>query len=341
MSQTDECIRPENRAHHCITSVREFIIIYGGCETNTGAECNDLCIYNTISGCCKRYQTPREIKDTCLSASICCVGNLVYIFGGDCVDEDIYRQTNSLVSFNLTDATWNVVYSHNDEYDENTPPPMWGNALFYHNGSLYVLGGFNCRLNLDTLHKFCIKTSTWSMVPQNGLRPIFKHQIFGTVYKNKKISMFDFFTNTWTSRATNSKSQHYPDDRIYESFTFSDNVGFMSGGINPNFNVVFSDIWRINLETFEWFKLEYSLKTGVYCHRMSVIDDYYLNSFGGYRDIYIPNPLECFTIRPKSLYHLCLESIYKSSNLRHYADFLPPAMAEEFNLNCIDSYFHH
>ncbi|KII71151.1 Kelch domain-containing protein 1 [Thelohanellus kitauei] len=355
MSQGGEQKRPENRAHHCMTSVCEFLIIYGGYENNTSEECNELWSYNAITGVWKWHKVPNEIKDTCISASICAAENIVYIFGGDCFDDDDYRQTNSLVSFDFTNATWDLMFTHNDDYDQNVPPPMCGNLLFYHNGSLYVLGGFHDSLNLETMYKFCIKTSTWSIVGQNGVKPTFNRQIFGTVYKNqiycfedppngsnkfREIRIFDFSTHTWTSRVTSSKNKLYPDDRIYESMAFFRKFGIMSGGIMPYSNIYYSDIWWIDLESLEWFKIEYSLTTGVYDHRMSVVDDYHLYSFGGYHDEGCLNSLERFPVQPPTLYRLCLEFISQSPILINHTESLPAAIVDELNLNDKKSCFN-
>ncbi|KII74880.1 Kelch domain-containing protein 1 [Thelohanellus kitauei] len=345
---------PGNRVNHCMTSVRELLIIYGGTENNTGAIYNELWIYNTISGVWKRHQSPIEIKDTCLSSSMCAVGNVVYIFGGNGLDDDDYRQTNSVVSFNIANDTWDTVYPHTDDYDANTPPPMSGNYLFYHNGSLYVLWGYHESLNLDTIYRFSLKSSTWSMLPQNGVKPTLNRQIFGTIYRNKiycfespyagtkrftDILIFDLSTHTWISRAIYSKNHHYPDHRYFESWAFSGHIGFMSGGIRPySTNMIYSDIWRIDLECLEWFQLEYSLKTGVYGHCTSLVDDFYLYTFGGYHGDGFVNTWERFTVQPKTLYYSCLECIRHSQNLRNHKQSLPVAIANQLNY---DSFFDH
>ncbi|KII71144.1 Nitrile-specifier protein 5 [Thelohanellus kitauei] len=184
MDQGNEQIGPKNRAFHCMTSIREFLIIYGGYENKTGTECNELLSYNTISGVWKRYQTPIEIKDRCVSSSICTVGNFVYIFGGKC-SSFRNRLTNCLVSFDITSGIWETLFPHTDDYDQNTPPPMWGNLLCSHNSCLYVLKGIHELGKLDTLYKFCLKTSKWSLVQQNGPKPFFVVGIYGTFFKNQ------------------------------------------------------------------------------------------------------------------------------------------------------------
>ncbi|KII72561.1 hypothetical protein RF11_13258 [Thelohanellus kitauei] len=326
MNQRNGEKMPANRLNHCMTSVKEFLIIYGGCESNTRTICNDLLSYNTIGGIWKRHQPPIEIKDTSLSSSICSVGYLVYIFGGDCFDDYTYRQTNSIVSFDIITSTWDIVYSHADDYGPYSPPPMSENYLFYHDGSLYVFGGYHRGSYLDTIYKFCLKSSVWSLLPQHG--------------RFKEVFIFDLCTNTWISRETSSKNQQYPDDRQYVSWAFSGNVGFMSGGIRP-FNTYWTsgDIWRIDLESLEWLKLEHV--GHVYDHRMSVVEDNYLYSFGGYHDEGSSDAFECFTVQPPRLYRLCLECIRNSADLKKYTICLPAAIVDEFNFNDNDSSLYH
>ncbi|KII74860.1 hypothetical protein RF11_13002 [Thelohanellus kitauei] len=184
MNLESEQLGPGNRIHFCMTSVREFIIIYGGYDCDAGTECNELWRYNTINGLWKRYETPIEIKDTCLSCSICPVGNLVYIFGGSCFCNE-YRQTNSIVSFDIDNASWETVFPHTYERDLNTPPPMCGNLLIYHNGCLYIVGTLQVDQDIHNMYMFCLKTSAWSHVIQKSAKPIFEYQIIGTVYKNQ------------------------------------------------------------------------------------------------------------------------------------------------------------
>ncbi|KII61168.1 Kelch domain-containing protein 10 [Thelohanellus kitauei] len=127
------------------------------------------------------------------------------------------------------------------------------------------------------------------------------------------------------------KNQTYPSDRFNESIAFSDRFGFLSGG-ESSFGYE-SDIWRIDLETFEWIKLHITLQTGIYGHCMAVIDDYYLYSFGGiclaWRDL---NTFERFLLRYPPLYRLCLERISRIHNYEYLANSLPAAINDELDL---------
>ncbi|KII74877.1 Nitrile-specifier protein 2 [Thelohanellus kitauei] len=175
---------PENRVYHCMATSREFLILFGGYICTSDADGNELWCYNTLNGDWKLHIPPKDIQVNSLSASICVLGNFVYIFGGSCLN-DISRWTNSLASFDIIKNTWKILSQHNDDHDENTPTPMCGNLLLHQNGSLYVLGVNPNYVELYQMFKFCLKTSTWSSVSQNGEIPSFSRKIWGTVYKNQ------------------------------------------------------------------------------------------------------------------------------------------------------------
>ncbi|KII66641.1 hypothetical protein RF11_01907 [Thelohanellus kitauei] len=270
----------ENRICYRMTSVREFLIICGGYDYISGAANNALFSYNTIRGVWKRYPLPIKLENISRYPKICSFGNKVYMCGVDSpyvIDPKIYY----LVSFNVTDSTWQILYLHDVDHACNEPPPMRVNLLFYHNESLYVLGMNRDNQNSEDddrniIYKFCLQTLTWSVVQQIGATPIFYDEIYGKVFNNRlyifdsntysttsfrEVMIFDFSTNIWTKSHTHSKNNEYPHGRFRESYAFSSDSAYMSGGITPNITsngtTCYSDIWRIDLETLEFFKLNY------------------------------------------------------------------------------------
>ncbi|KII73926.1 Nitrile-specifier protein 4 [Thelohanellus kitauei] len=167
-----------------MSSFDEFLIMYGGMYLSTKHHLDELWIYNTLSRIWKRHQTPIYPTKTCVYSSICVVGNLVYIFGGQHLQSP-RRCTNSLVSFDIKKETWQLLSPHIDENCQNKPPPMSANLLCYHHGSLYVFGGFDVFGPVDTIYKFCLTTLTWSLVEYNGIKHTLSIPNFGTVYKNQ------------------------------------------------------------------------------------------------------------------------------------------------------------
>ncbi|KII74849.1 hypothetical protein RF11_12991 [Thelohanellus kitauei] len=113
----------------------------------------------------------------------------------------------------------------------------------------------------------------------------------------------------------------------------------MSGRVIRNTCNNCCDMWKINLESLEWSKLEYSLSTGVYDHRMSIVNGCYLYSFGGYREEGCINTIERFIVQPPTLYRFCLQSISQAPRWRNYIKSLPVAIRNELNLNYYNSSF--
>ncbi|KII63056.1 Kelch domain-containing protein 10 [Thelohanellus kitauei] len=346
MNSDDELMEPGARTGHCMTSVGEYVILYGGHDESTSSVFNELSSYNTLRGIWRRYQPPSDPHQGFYSSSICANGKFVYIFGG-LHSPDENEETNSLISFDIHNASWQTLSPHTEDCDQNTPPPMFRSCIFYHSGYLYIIGGVFDYSDSDKMHKFCLKTSKWSLVSQNGVKPLILGRIFGTVYNNqfhtfdfsrpngqtrfRNICIFDLSTYTWTTRETSSLTGLYPDDRLFESFAFSGNLGYLSGG--DSMGRYYSDIWRIDLEELQWCKLHYTLIKGICGHHTSIVDDSCLYSFGGFTDSFENLQLfQNFTLRPPSLYRLCLESIRRSPNFRRYAQLLPVAIVDELSL---------
>ncbi|KII66643.1 hypothetical protein RF11_01909 [Thelohanellus kitauei] len=104
-----------------------------------------------------------------------------------------------------------------------------------------------------------------------------------------------------------------------ETYAFSSTCAFMSGGNNPGIQICYHDIWRMDLDSLEWIKMDYVIGTLADHVELSVVDDAYLYSFGMIsRGSPFINTLERFTVQPPSLYRLCLEAVYRSPNMRSY-----------------------
>ncbi|KII61998.1 Kelch domain-containing protein 10 [Thelohanellus kitauei] len=175
---------PTGRTGHSMTSVNNFLIIYGGYDFVNRITYNELWMYNTIGDTWIRHQTPFDTENRSTLSAICAVGNFVYIFGGK--NPSVPSQaTNILISFDISSATWKILSVHTNEYDQNRPPQMYNSCIVYHNESLYIVGGFTEGEFSDKMFNFCLKTSKWTFVTQNAPKLSSKKKIFSTVFKNK------------------------------------------------------------------------------------------------------------------------------------------------------------
>ncbi|KII72819.1 hypothetical protein RF11_14912 [Thelohanellus kitauei] len=345
MNLVNEQTVPGTRVYHCIVSIKEFIIICGRYQDMNGATYDDLSIYNTISGVWKQLRRQIEQEDIWRDPKICALGNKVFI----CSVENHYGgvpEISSIVSLDVSYTTWVNLYTNNEEHDDNKPPPMYVSLFFSHNGSLYIMGYSANSYEIDIIYMFCLEKSIWSFVQQIGETPKFYGQMYGTVFKNlykpttryKEVKIFDLLTNSWTIRETSSKNKLYPHGRANESYAFSSNCAYMSGGSTQDLTTYYCDIWRIDFETLKWVKLDYFHKSGIYQHIMSVVNDSYLYNVGGWvQNRRFSTTMERFVIRPSSLYHICLESICRSPNMTKYLKSLPMTIVDELNINNNDS----
>ncbi|KII63876.1 Kelch domain-containing protein 10 [Thelohanellus kitauei] len=342
----DPHFSPGNFTSYMITSVRQFLVISGRSNDTPADTFDELWIYNTISAIWKRYQPPVEFIRCFNYPIICSSNNKVYIC---CCkfNVNVLQHINFIVSFDVINTKWEIVYSYTHDKDDNMSPAIFIELLFIHNGSLYVMGIDEEEQINVMMFKFCLESKRWSSVQQFGERPDYNNNIYGTVFKNKlyifeddldvtkklrEIKIFDLLTNVWTKRAIKSQNNQYPLDRDCETYAFSCNCAYMSGGRAPN-DMFCSDIWKIDLETLECSQLDYSHETGICSHMISVVDDTYLYRVGG-QSFSSPciNNVERFTLRLPSLLRLSLESICRSPNINSYIKSLPAPIVNEFKL---------
>ncbi|KII61161.1 hypothetical protein RF11_16444 [Thelohanellus kitauei] len=107
-------------------------------------------------------------------------------------------------------------------------------------------------------------------------------------------------------------------------------MGYLSGGIS--FEGFYTDIWKIDLDTLEWFQLDYILQTDMLFHRTAVVEETYLYSLNAdFNDFNYTYSLEKFILSPPTLYRQCLEKIERSLNLRTCIASLPPSIADDLS----------
>ncbi|KII74445.1 hypothetical protein RF11_14123 [Thelohanellus kitauei] len=167
-----------------MTSALEYLIIHGVQSDICPLACKELWANNTISGIWKRYHSPNDMTDYYLGCSISSVDNIVYIFcGSDISYGDL--PTNSVISFNVFHAKWQMLSPHIDDYDENKSPRLAESCMFYLDRLLYILRALLDDYYIDSIYKLSLNSSTWSFVNQNGQGHLLDYRIFGSVFKNQ------------------------------------------------------------------------------------------------------------------------------------------------------------
>lgn len=236
------------------------------------------------------------------------------------------------------------------------PTPQYGQAIIYTENYLYVIGGtsgfdYSCdiyRLNLFTKHWECI------YMCRNDIRPDdpkgrYRHEVAfdgnaiyviggGTsdiAYALDEIPTFCLRTNKWKTiktlpddRIISNNNPGYPGARKCHSCVQQTNSNgdieiIITGGYHDD-QKFFSDIWKLNLKTFQWrlFKTA-SFQNSLYFHDAATSGNGLMYVFGGIE----VQPITSTTIRTNEIYKMWT-TIPKLSEicweaLLHYQPNLP------------------
>lgn len=163
--------------------------------------------------------------------------------------------------------------------DGQEPLPQYGQALVYHHGYLYTIGGTTGFAYTCDIHRLDLKTGIWEDVyicQGNGeYEPPgrYRHEVAfdgtniyilggGTAeeaYEFFKIPVFNIETKQWKKIKSISDSKHgVPLPRrchgAVQISTENDIHVFISGGYDGL--TVFEDIWKLELSTLRWTLIE-------------------------------------------------------------------------------------
>ncbi|KII74443.1 hypothetical protein RF11_14121 [Thelohanellus kitauei] len=111
------------------------------------------------------------------------LGNKVYIFGSPSTPlSDL--TTYSLVSFDISNFSWQDLTRNIDDDQRYSPPEMSARLLFYHDVALYILWRTEDVTGemIDSMYRLPLKTNIWSLVELNGPKPVFFNEFIGAVF---------------------------------------------------------------------------------------------------------------------------------------------------------------
>ncbi|XP_050549045.1 kelch domain-containing protein 3-like [Daktulosphaira vitifoliae] len=177
--------KPVPRDGHSACIINYCMYIYGGFQESQFSQ--DLCMFDFRSMTWHKIRTegtPPSLRDFHTATAI---DNKMYVFGGRgdvhaprITDREVY--CSEIYYFDTTTHTWirPNVYS-------NKPPGRRSHSAFYHNGFLYIFGGFNRNMNLhfQDINRYDPTSSTWMTITPKGVSPCARRRQICLVIENR------------------------------------------------------------------------------------------------------------------------------------------------------------
>uniref|UniRef100_A0A8C7ZEZ3 Kelch domain-containing protein 10 n=1 Tax=Oryzias sinensis TaxID=183150 RepID=A0A8C7ZEZ3_9TELE len=260
------CIPPARSGHRCVADSSNL----------------ELWRYHFATATWQQVRTEGYMPTELASMSAVIHGNNLLVFGGTGIPFG-ENNSNDVHVCNVQYRRWNLLNCRG-----NKPNKIYGQAMAIINGYLYVFGGTTGYLYSTDLHRLDLTTKEWthlkpnntpSDLPEERYRHELAHDgqriyILGggtswTSYSLDKIHAYNLETNYWEEMVTKPHEKiGYPASRRCHSCVQVKDEVFICGGYNGE--SILSDLWRLNLRTFQWMKLPAVMPEPAYFHCAAV-----------------------------------------------------------------------
>lgn len=227
--------------------------------------------------------------------------NILMVYGGTGSPFG-HRCSNQLYICNVDNETGTM---HEVKTTGQIPTPLYGQAVVYHCGYLYAIGGTTGFHYTCDIHRLNLKTQQWEIVyvcdksSQNEPEGRYRHEVafdgdniyvFGGGTAQDTFSLdilptFNLEKKSWTHTET-LKDPNYgfpPPRRCHGAVQITTDAGvqaFITGGYDGF--TIFDDLWRLDLQTHQWTCFNTCrLPRPVYFHAAALSPEGRIYVFGG------------------------------------------------------------
>ncbi|CAL1285269.1 unnamed protein product [Larinioides sclopetarius] len=319
---------PKPRSGHRIVAVGGNVYSLGGytpfIEENTLSHVlfKELWRYNCASKTWKLLETTGKMPERLASHCAVVVDNHMVAFGGTGIPFG-ETSSNSTHICNLDTLEWTLLETTGDK-----PVEQYGQAMLVHDKKMYVVGGTTGFAYSIDVHCLDLETKEWKVLGKRD-RPSYdwepepryrleiamhENQIFvfggGTASESfdfKEVPVFNIDNCSWKKVSTSSE---FPEPRRCHGCVQMGTDVYICGGFDGS--VAFADIWKFDLDTFQWKKLSVTLPTPIYFHSAAVSQAGQLFVFGGVDSIRAntrTNELFSMWLKIPSLAEMCWQAV--------------------------------
>ncbi|CAM1328959.1 KLHDC10 (predicted) [Pycnogonum litorale] len=226
-------------------------------------------------------------------ASHCAVllNNQMLIYGGTGVPFGS-SSSNKLTICNLKTMEWHLVPTHGE-----SPEQRYGQAVAVHKDKFYVVGGTTGFEYSIDVHQLDPVTKQWTELHStNKPRDRYRHELAvldnkifviggGTAMASfgfRNVPTFYINQKRWRLQKTQPDTsciEGYPSARRCHGCVQNNHELYIIGGYNGQ--VIFPDVWKLDLLYMKWTKLMITLPVPVYFHSTALSPNGKLYIFGG------------------------------------------------------------
>lgn len=242
------CI-PSVLASNAVTLAGKVLMVFGGTGVPFGAHCSNhlyLCDLSNKSGLFFSYiPTEGNLPTPKYGQAVVLIDKYLYTIGGTTG----YDYSSDIHRLDMETKAWETVYMCIGRREE--PPGRYRHEVVFDGERIFVLGGGTAEV----------------------------------AYGFEEIAAFVLQTNQWESiRTKPDQRRGYPHARRCHScvqFREIDNrlYAYIIGGYCKDY--VLKDVWRLDLGTFEWHKLENDYPDMIYFHSSAITPSGKVYTFGG------------------------------------------------------------
>uniref|UniRef100_A0A671R0C4 Kelch domain-containing protein 10 n=2 Tax=Sinocyclocheilus TaxID=75365 RepID=A0A671R0C4_9TELE len=336
---------PARSGHRCVAD-NTNLYVFGGYnpdyDESGGSENEDYPLFRELwrfhfaTGTWQQIRTEGFMPTELASMSAVLHGNNLLVFGGTGIPFG-ENNGNDVHVCNVKYKRWSLLNCRGKK-----PNRIYGQAMAIINGFLYVFGGTTGYIYSTDLHRLDLTTREWihlkpnnppDDLPEERYRHEIAHDgqriyILGggtswTSYPLDKIHAYNLETNSWEEITTKPHERiGYPAPRRCHSCVQIKNDVFICGGYNGE--VILDDLWKINLQTFQWNKLPAVMPEPAYFHCAAVTPAGCMYIHGGVVNIHenkrTGSLFKIWLVVP-SLLELCWERLLKA--FPHLAQLTP------------------
>ncbi|KAI8038490.1 kelch domain-containing protein 10 homolog [Drosophila gunungcola] len=324
---------PVELASNALTIHNNVLISHGGTGYPFGESCsNDCYVYRTASAGAtpgvERLKVKGDLPTAQYGPGIVIHKHFLYTIGGTTGFDytcDVYR-------LDFRTGIWENVYISRPEMRDD-PEGRYRHEVVYDGKHIFVLGGGTSHsvYDLQRIPAYNLEANCWDY--------------FDTYPDRRTADMEDGNRGYPKPRKCFSCVQHQSSNGDIEAF--------ITGGLQGDFSTYFSDIWKLNLRTKKWFRIETAtLPRPLYFHSAAHSDNGCMYVFGGIeynvKEMRRRNDLYKMWMTVPKLSEMCWDAItYYNDNLdlydrktlleagipKRFAERLPPQRRRRLDIN--------